>query len=84
MSLALRDSRTCVPSMSIWPQRIAPHIAPVILPSLESHPGLIVNSIPSLATRPGSSSFIAYSFVHKTYSQFAATDDFRNCILDFR
>ena len=76
ISLAVRDSRTCVPSISIWPQRNVSDIAPVIPPSLESHPGLIVNPIPSLATRPDSSSFIVYSFVHKTYSQFATTDDF--------
>ena len=53
ISLALPESRTCVPSISIWPQRNVPDIASVILPSLESHPGLIVNSIPSPATRPG-------------------------------
>ena len=44
ISLALPESRTCVPSISIWPQRNVPDIASVILPSLESHPGLIVNS----------------------------------------
>ena len=61
-------------------------------------PGLIVNYCPSIATRLGSNSFIAYMHTvlstragpqnrkHKTYSQFAATDDFLlmlyNCILD--
>ena len=90
---ALRDSRTCLPSTSIWTLSIVPHIAPVPLPSLESHPGLIVNSFTSIAPRPGSNSFIAYiqfcqagphNRKHKTYSQFAATDDFLHTSLYFR
>ena len=70
ISLALQESRTCVPLISIWPQHNVPDIAPVVLPCLQSHPGLIVNSIPSIATRLGSNSFIAdSSFVHQGRSR---------------